>query len=71
MLQAVRKGESALKAALPDHVVGNQRSQIADTWEMQLKLAAHTHMAAEDLVRGIPLACRHMVFSQVCTSAHL
>lgn len=63
-LQAVRKGERLLED-LPENVVGNQKSQIADLWELQMKLAAHTHMAAEDLLRGIPLACRHMVFSQV------
>ena len=45
--------------------MGIQKAQVEDSWEYQMKLAAHTHMAAEDLLRGIPLACRHIVFLQV------
>ena len=63
----MRKGERSLKASTPAHIVGNTRSKIADIWEMQMKLAAYTHMAAEDLLRGMAFGCRHMVFSQVCS----
>ena len=61
----MRKGEKAVKDSLNGQVVGIQRAEIEDIWEIQMKLAAHTHMAAEDLLRGIPLACRHIVFLQV------
>ena len=70
-LQAVRKGEEAVQQSISGQVVGIQRAQIEDIWEIQMKLAAHTHMAAEDLLRGIPLACRHTVFLQVRSLAKL